>query len=104
MKKSLSLADRIHKARKEARLSQKDLAAAIHLSDKAISSYEVGRAVPPVQVLKDIGKVTYKPIGYFVEDTDPDDFELQMKLASIERELLQVKQLLQHKLSAKKTK
>ncbi len=97
MSQKYSLANRILLARKEARLSQKELAAAIRLSDKAISSYEVGRAVPPISVIKDIGRATFKHISYFVEDTDPNDFDLQLKLANIEKELLEVKKLLKRK-------
>lgn len=94
IKTELTIGDRIKKARKERGLSQKELGEALQLSDKAISSYEVGRAMPNIDVIKEIGRLTYKPIQYFIEDNDPDDLDLQMKLNSIERELLEIKQLL----------
>lgn len=65
------LSERIRNARKLANLSQIDLATLVGVSDKAISSYEVGRAVPPLDVLKKISAITNKPIAFFFnEDTN----------------------------------
>lgn len=91
---------RLRQARKEAGLSQRDLGNAIRLSDKAVSTYEVDRATPSLETLKDISRVTRKPLLYFLDEADPDDLELQIKLRNIEQELLEVKQLLKKRNAA----
>jgi transcriptional regulator with XRE-family HTH domain len=93
MKKFPKLAERIKKARKEAGLTQQEMSKALQVSDKAISAYEVGRATPNVHTLKDISRVTHKPIRYFI-DEENDEIVLQMKIQSIEKELDEIKQLL----------
>lgn len=87
------LAIRIKTARKEARLSQQALAEGIGLSDKAISSYEQGRSVPPFSKLKHIAEVTNHPISYFTDD-NTDFAAIATKLLHIERELQEVKRLI----------
>lgn len=62
------LSERIRSARKLANLSQIDMANLVGVSDKAISSYEVGRAVPPLDILKKISAVTNKPIAFFFNE------------------------------------
>jgi transcriptional regulator with XRE-family HTH domain len=94
-----TLADRIKQARQDRGWSQKDLGQALQLSDKAVSSYEVGRAEPTISTLKDISRVTLKPLAYFLDESDPTDLELQSKLQRIEAEILAVKQLLKQKSS-----
>ncbi|MDQ3239650.1 MAG: helix-turn-helix transcriptional regulator [bacterium] len=64
------LSIRIRNARKLVKLSQFDLASMVGVSDKAISSYEVGRAVPPLDILKKISLVTNKPVGYFLDEEE----------------------------------
>jgi transcriptional regulator with XRE-family HTH domain len=91
------LANRIKSARQERGLSQKELGDALKLSDKAVSSYEVGRAEPTITTLKDISKVTMKPLAYFLDETPPTELELKHKLAKVEQELLEIKQLLKDK-------
>ncbi len=95
--KSLAIAAKIKRARKEAGLSQKQLGSSTGLSDKAISSYEVGRATPTVETLREISRVTYKPVTFFLEDNDPDELNVQMKIQVIERELQEIKKILQKK-------
>ena len=59
------LSERVRQSRKDAKLSQIELAQLVGVSDKAISSYEVGRAVPPLEVLTKISSVTGKHLSYF---------------------------------------
>ena|SRR5258708_40342668 len=99
VKTRLTIADKIKKARKEAGLSQKQMGDAMSLSDKAISSYEVGRATPTVDTLREISRVTYKPVTYFLEEGDPDEMNVQMKIRSIERDLMEIKKILKKKKS-----
>jgi transcriptional regulator with XRE-family HTH domain len=94
--KSLQLSDlakRIKNARVAARLSQADLASGIGVSDKSISAYEQGRSTPPFEKLKKIANVSNHPLAYFTED-DNQEASISSKLASIERELTEVKELL----------
>ncbi len=89
-----NLGDAIRRARKQAGLSQRELAQALSVSDKAVSSYEVGRATPSLQTLQALGRVVNKPLSYFDENAHTGSIDLQIKLAQIEKELLEVKKLL----------
>ncbi len=88
------IGERIKQARKEAALSQKELGDALMLSDKAVSAYEVGRAQPSLETLQKLSRITHKPISYFVDESDPDDFDLQIRIRKIENELLEIKKVL----------
>lgn len=100
--KSLStLALKIKKARKEAGMSQKKLGDALRVSDKAVSSYEVGRALPPLDTLTQIAALTHKPVTYFIDDTKTDEEDLGYQLAKIEKELAAVRRLLAERAKTK---
>jgi transcriptional regulator with XRE-family HTH domain len=71
------LAERIRAARKLVHLSQFDLANLIGVSDKAVSSYEVGRAIPPLDILKKISMVTHKPISFFFNEDEKNVIVLE---------------------------
>lgn len=88
-------AKRLRKARRECGMSQRQLANALGVSDKAVSSYEVGRTEPNLDLVRKVSKVTFKPVAYFIDPSDQENVELQIKLASIEQELREVKRLLQ---------
>ena len=90
------IAKKLRQARVEAALSQKDLADSLKLSDRTISAYEKGRAMPPLDTLQSISNLTHKSINYFLdEDIDEgEDLDLQVKLKKIEIELLQIKKAL----------
>lgn len=96
-KTSRTLAQKIKKARKEAGFSQKELANLLKLSDKAVSSYEVGRALPGLPTLKELSKITYKPITYFMNDGETTEETIQCKIQFIEKELAEIKALLKKK-------
>lgn len=91
------LAQRLKQARKSLGYSQREMGEALQLSDKAVSAYEVGRAVPSIETLKHISKLTHRPVSYFLDEGDQVDIDLQIKIKDIERELLEVKKLLQKK-------
>lgn len=92
-KRLTELANRIREARRRAHLSQDDLGKFIGVSDKSISAYEQGRSTPPIQKLKKIAEFTRYPLSYFTQEENVDAV-LSNKLASIERELHEVKRLL----------
>lgn len=88
------LGKKIRYARKQTGLSQRKLGFSLQISDKAISAYEVGRTTPSFAILKKIGKITHKPIAYFDTEARDGDLDVQIKLKTIEKELLEIKQLL----------
>ncbi len=94
IKSKLGVGNRIKKARKEIGISQKQLAGYLRVSDKAVSSYEVGRTTPSFETIKKIGKIVHKPIAYFDKDSGINDLDLQIKIKTIEKELLEIKKLL----------
>ncbi len=93
MKSSNLLAKRIFKARKEVHLSQQALAQAIGVSDKSVSAYEKGRAVPSIDKLKKIAISTHQSFNFFTEDKIEESM-ITTKLSSIEQELKQIRKLL----------
>ena len=97
MKKRLNISQKIRYARTEAGLSQKDLAAQLQLSDKAVSSYEVGRAQPGIEVLRDIGQATGRPVTYFIDDEVVEEIDFTVKIKNIEKELAKLKKALREK-------
>lgn len=96
MTKMDKIAKKLRQARVEAALSQKDLADSLKLSDRTISAYEKGRAMPPLDTLQSISNLTHKSINYFLDEEidDGEDLDLQVKLKKIEIELLQIKKAL----------
>lgn len=94
MQTQLSLGQKIRYARRSLGMSQKELGEMLHLSDKAVSAYEVGRAVPPIETLKDISKFTSKPMSYFINESTKTEQTIAEKIASIEEELRQIKEML----------
>lgn len=94
MQTPLSLGQKIRYARRSLGLSQKQLGDLIQLSDKAVSAYEVDRAVPPLETLKEISKHTTKPMAYFLNESTKSEQTIAQKIASIEEELRQIKEML----------
>lgn len=62
------IGDRIRRARETQGVSQKALGLSLGLSDKAISAYESGRILPPIETLSKIAKELDKPFSYFVAE------------------------------------
>lgn len=58
MKNPYLLFRNIRVARIQAGLSQKELAKKLGVSDKTVSAYETGRAIPPTQILSNISLIT----------------------------------------------
>lgn len=92
--KKNNIGETIKKARKEIGMSQREFADVLEVSDKTVSSYEVGRAVPSFDMVRKMSKVLHKPISYFDDEDVSDDIDLQLRLNTIERELLEIKKLL----------
>lgn len=88
------LADRIRTARKHIDLSQIELAQQVGVSDKAISSYEVGRAIPPLDILKKISEATQKPMAFFFNEDDVKYQELRGHVEKMQEELDKLRQMM----------
>lgn len=85
MRSIFQIAKKIRSARREGGFSQQDLAEKIGISDKTISAYESGRAVPPLPTLSELAKITNKSINYFLEskNTKSKDEEVIKELKKI---------------------
>lgn len=88
------LPEKIKRARLESNMSQRDLGAAVLISEKAISSYEQGRTTPPIVMLKKIANKTNKPISYFI-DEPASTAEVGILLKKIEELLTEIKTLVE---------
>lgn len=90
---TVDISKRIRQARKEAHLSQQALAQAIGVSDKSISAYEKGRAVPSINKLKKIAAFTNQSLNFFTEEKIAESI-VSSKLNKIEQELKEIRKLL----------
>lgn len=91
--KAIEIGKKIKQARNSIGLSQDQLARFVNISDKAISSYEVGRTVPSRKILKKISTIIQKPLSYF-DDSPLSKEDLLIALKKIEVELAEVKKML----------
>jgi transcriptional regulator with XRE-family HTH domain len=95
--------ERIRKAREQFGISQKALAEQIGLSDKAISTYESGRTLPPLDILFKIADILKKDASYFLDADEGhililDKIEKADKLLSETKyELSELRKYLQEK-------
>lgn len=98
MNEVLILGKAISRARKLAKFSQKELGDRLSMSDKTISAYESGRAIPPVPTLKKIAEITKQPIDIFFQGDDKTDLSLMnLKLDTIIEEIDKIKKHLKIK-------
>lgn len=95
--KPLTLGERIKIARTESGLSQQNLADYLKLSNKAISTYEVGRAQPTFETVQKICMITNKPISFFDVLSDNEESDMLTKLDKIEAELRIIRLQLENK-------
>lgn len=83
------VAKKIREARRDCRLSQRDLAEKLGVSDKTVSAWESGRSEPSLFMLYEISDTTNQPVNFFLMD---QDYSIASKLSSIEKELRQVRE------------
>lgn len=91
----VTFAERIRKVRKAMGWSQRDMADKLSLSDKAVSSYEVGRSSPTIETIQLLSKLTKRPISYFFDNEVQEGLELAFKLDRMEEELKTIRRYLQ---------
>lgn len=77
---------RLKEIRERMGLSQKTLGMMLGLSDKAISSYESGRTVPPLETLQKIAEELHIPLSQLLL-ADDQTFSISNKLIDIEKKL-----------------
>ncbi len=86
MNNPFSIFKNIKVARINSGLSQKDLAEKLGVSDKTISAYETGRAIPPTHTLAKIADLTSVPIQNIIEQENGGS-NLPSRLKNIEKRL-----------------
>lgn len=64
----MELAQRIRRARTEAGLTQKSLAAMVGCSEKSVNLWETTDRVPDLTFLLGIARATGRPVTYFTEE------------------------------------
>lgn len=92
-KERRSYGERIREARRAARLSQSELARALGISDRTISSYEKGRNMPPVEKLQKIADETNYSLQFFVGENDPM-VQVRRMLIEMNDQLAEIKKLI----------
>ena len=68
--KDSSLGSFLQQLRKENQLTQKELASQLHVTDKAVSKWELGDATPELDKLAALAKVIQKKKTHKFQDTD----------------------------------
>ena len=66
----MNFGDKILEARKKKGLTQKELGALLHVSDKVISKWETGRALPDLDMFREISKVLDIDVSEFFQKVD----------------------------------
>lgn len=87
MSKPLRLGKRIKKARVLSDMSQEELAKKLGFTNKTVSAYETGRAIPPVPTLQKIAEVTNTTLEYLVNGSDAKKPENKPQSDIIEKKL-----------------
>ena len=67
----MNIGDKISRERKAKRLSQKELASLLNVSDKLISKWESGRATPSVDYIARLCTICDKDFNYFLQSDQP---------------------------------
>ena len=81
----VNIGEKIREYREKAAISQKKLGLSLGLSDKAISAYESGRTLPPLETLSKIANELGKPLSFFLSDNH--DTRIEERLENIESSL-----------------
>jgi transcriptional regulator with XRE-family HTH domain len=82
----IAVGERIRIYREKAGVSQKKLGLALGLSDKAVSAYESGRTLPPLETLFRIAEELDRPIEYFISE-ETKEMSINEKIESIDSHL-----------------
>ena len=66
----MTIGEKVVTARKEAGLTQKELAAAVGITEGSVQQYEAGRMEPRSRRLRAIAEATGKPLSYFLGESE----------------------------------
>jgi transcriptional regulator with XRE-family HTH domain len=84
---SASLGQRIRTARKDAGMSQGQLASSLNTTQSAISLYEAGQRSVGIDMLLNVAKILNRPLHYFLGDDGEMLFVADSEIASLIAEL-----------------
>lgn len=88
MKEPYKLFGNIKKARVTSGLSQKDLAKRLGVSDKTVSAYETGRAIPPTPTMAKIAELTSTSVSELLGiETHTEREDIAKRLEKIEQKI-----------------
>jgi len=91
VKEPYILFQNIKKARVSSGLSQKELAKKLGVSDKTVSAYETGRAIPPTPTLAKIAEITKVSMSKMVGEESDEKTEISRRLEKIEAHIVSQK-------------
>src|SRR5438874_2135096 len=97
MNNPFSIFKSIKRARVLSGMSQRELAKHLGVSDKTVSAYEKGRAIPPSSTLTRISEITNVSISEIVgaeENTNVKNDKILEKLSGIDQKLLNIENIL----------
>jgi len=97
---------RIKQARVIAGLSQQELAEKLGVSDKTISAYELGRAIPPSTTIAKIATITGVPLNDFFSNSNKGTSleDIDKKLDRLEKRMAEMSVFLSKILKKEKRK
>lgn len=82
----------ILKSRKDKNLTQQDLAALLHVTDKTVSKWENDRGLPDISIIPSLCDILGIPINQFTNDKlNKQDVEVEIKIRLTEKEFLELK-------------
>ncbi len=95
-KDSTNIGIKIKKIRDNYNLSQDRFGKKLGLSGKTISAYETGRTCPPLKIVERIVNNYNTP---FINIREDEKTKLQMKLESLQKEIIDIKEMIEGSLS-----
>lgn len=81
-----NIGKKIRQYREESGMSQKKLGIALGLSDKAVSAYESGRTLPPLETLFRISQELNIPLKFFLSE-DSEELTFDERLTKLESDV-----------------
>ena len=68
----MNISDKLKLARKQAKLNQKEVAAALSVDVMTISRYENNKLLPPLDKIKQLSLLYSVPVAYLVSESDTE--------------------------------
>lgn len=86
---------KIRRARKEKKISQRELGVEVGYAAPTISQLENGEFRVSIESLKKVADVLNKPLSYFLPREEERDYTLPSKLTTVEKELLEIRRVIE---------